>query len=194
MVDPVCSSDALRLVLGEEVDVDATRSVWRQLLEGSARPRNAGIILPGVGPPRLNVDLEAGRAVRIGGSLRGYPVDRSAYLADENGTLGGGRALRVSYKHVHRITGQHCEVMRFPEIPRAGQHRRIELALPHDVGPRAYRIRDGRSSAAEGEEYAISVFRAPGMKCGEHHHPAAVPRGGDCRERRRCAEDHPDCA
>src|SRR5687768_17991752 len=103
MVHPVCSSDALRFVLGEEVDVDAARSVWRQLLEGSARPRNAGIVLPGVGPPRLDVDLEAGRAVRIGGPLRGYPADRATYLADENRTLGRGRALCVSHKHVHRI-------------------------------------------------------------------------------------------
>src|SRR6266481_6895443 len=128
--------DPVLLFFRHEVDVDASRRERFARLEHGSRPGDAGSVIRGVAPPRVDVKHEADVAVRVGRRLRRYLIDRTAQLSAHQLAFRRRKSPGKLDQCVNHPVAEGRERVRLPVVACAGSQQGIENGLPADEGMR----------------------------------------------------------
>src|SRR6516225_5182205 len=128
--------DSVLIFFRHEVDVDASRRERFARLEHGSRPGDAGSVIRGVVPARVDVEHEADVAVWIGRRLRRYLIDRTAQLSAHQLAFRRRKSPSKLDQCVNHPVAEGRERMRLPVVACAGSQQRIEDGLPADKGMR----------------------------------------------------------
>ena len=191
-IDAIGLRDALALVLGEEVDVAATRAERRRVAVQRTRPVAAGRVVGRALPAPVDVHDAARVAPRVGGFRRRDCRHGAAELGEEDLALGPRRLLGRLDGEVDQSVVHGAEVVRLPVVACAGGEQRIEGRLERGVGIAPEVAAGGRAEAEHRRGRARAGIGVARVQHREDDHVLAVNRLGQEGQRRRLAQHRPD--